>query len=423
MPKISDNFQYDVFKFIIESRRNALLSRWLGDPDLADAEKSIQGQFEAIQANIAQLPELYVLDSDKVQPRLLAWLLGWDDNPLVDFVDDLSDDQLKKLIELSVPLWKNKGTAGAIVNLLRIFTGKTALIRDWFWYRWVIDGSGFWQKARGTDPYLVGSQYTEADEWLTWIILNRVGIGETERRLIYDLLTFIRPTGEHFGVVYAAFADDFANGFSQWTQIGTPGTLVTTEGDYRGGLLQGAEVQTNIPTSEHETWTPFQRSIVHIEFAGTGADETITLEGMRSEDGSTWYRARLRANGALRLSSSQPYTLDTTLTLPTPGTPVSLELRVEPIDTAQTKVSVYVGAELQSEHTFLGVDAYVDSAGGVTVSRSGVSTDTTYIDNVLVLASPARIQMIGQQAITPTPGLGGPTYIADPAPDLEPFVG
>ena len=44
-------------------------------------------------------------------------------------------------------------------------------------------------------------------------------------------------------------------------------------------------------------------------------------------------------------------------------------------------------------------------------------------DNAIVLATPNRVQYIGQRAITPVIGLGGPQYIADPDPGLEPFEG
>lgn len=423
MPRIDPAFQHDVFRFIIESRRNKLLSRWLGEPDKISPEKSVQGIFEQTQQKISELPQLLDPAYEGTQLRLLAWLVGWDDNPLVDFIDDLTDDELRKLIKLSVPLWQQKGTAEGLVNAIRVFTGKSAIVQDWFWHRWIIDEGGFWVESRGIDPYLVGTIYTEADEPLTWVVINREGIGETQRRLVYDLLTFIHGVGEHFGVVYAAFADDFTREFSQWTQIGTPGTLVTIEDDFRGGLLDGAEIQTNVSESEMSTWSPFQRAIVHIEYATDSGGELICFRAMRNVNGSNYYEGRLASEGSWELRRETTVIASGSITMPVIGTPVSLELRVEPINTAQTKVSFFIGGELQGENTFLGGEAYIDSGGGVTIERQNPSSLTTFIDNVMVLATPARIQFIGQQAITPTPGLGGPQYIADPDPGLEPFVG
>lgn len=422
MPKIDPDFQHDVHRFIIRSRRNKLLAKWLGEPGAVTPEKSIQGIFERTQDKIGELPMLLDPAYSGAQLRFLAWLVGWDDSKDVSFIEDLSDDDLRKLIQLSVPLWQEKGSGIGLVNAIRVFTGKTAIVQDWFWHRWIIDESGFWVESRGNDPYLVGGIYTEADEYLTWVILNRQGLTSLERRLVYDLLTYIRVIGEHYALVYAAFVDDFADGFAQWTQLGTPGTFVVNEDDFRGGLDEGAIAKTNFVETELATWSPFQRTIAHIEFATVSAQEVIEVKGMRSADGVTYYAAKLGADGAVDLVSPVG-TFSTTITMPVVGTPIGLELRVEPINTAQTKVGVYIGNELQVENTFLGVDAYIDSAGGVTIERSGTEVLTTYVDNVVVLATPHRVQFIGQSAIPPTPGLGGPQYIANPAPELEPFIG
>lgn len=423
MAKISEDFQHDVFRFIIQSRRNDLLERWFGTPDSIGPERSVQGQFEATQERILDLPKLIDPGFDKAKLRLLAWNVGWDDAPEVDFISGLDENALRKLITLSVPLWKQKGSGRGLVNAIRVFTGKTAVVRDWFWHRWILDESGLWLEAKGSDPYLVGGIYTQEGETLTWVILNRQGLTETDRRLVYDLLTYTRVIGEHYGLVYAAFIDDFTEGLDQWTQIGTPGTLVVNEDDFRGGLLEGASVRTNFTVEEMATWTPFQNTIAYIEFATDGADEEITLEVMRSEDGSTSYSAKLTADGSLELRRSGNLELASTITLPSPGFPVGLEIKVEPISSAEQQVSIFVGAELKLQSVFLGVDAYIDSAGGVVISREGSEVEPTYIDNVMTLATPNRVQFIGQNAIPPTPGFGGPEYIANPDPGVEPFTG
>lgn len=426
MPRINDSFQHDVFRFVIESRRNDLLSRWLGEPGLINPESSVQGHFERIQARIKELPELLDPSFGDAELRLLAWVVGWDDRPEVAFIDDLSDVELRKLIRLSVPLWKQKGAAEGLINAIRVFTGKTALVQDWFWHRWIIDEAGFWVEAQGADPYLVGGRYTEGDAFLTWVIINRDGVGESQRRLVYDLLTFIRVAGEHYGVIYAGFADNFAAGFAQWTQIGTPGTLVVNEGDYRGGLLEGASIKAAVTDAEAATWTPFLRAIVYAQFESITGTSYLEAEVMRSADGVNHYRARITDTGEVELYLDGVSVAGPILfTPPVAGTPIGFEIRVEPVNTAETKVSILVGNVVLLDHTFLGDEAYVVSDGGLVINRGSVvsNAETVYIDNVILLASPNRIQFIGQQAITPTPGLGGPVYIADPDPGVEPFAG
>lgn len=423
MSRIDPDFPYDVFRFIVESRRSGLLETWLGKSDAIEGEKSVQGLFEAIQARILRLPELLDPASVLAQLRELAWQVGWDDTPEVAFIDGLATEDLRKLIRLSVPLWKQKGTAAGVINAIRVFTGKTAVLQDWFFHRWIVDETGEWVESRGADPYLVGDLYTEGDESVTWVLVNREGLTSVERRYVFDLLTFVHASGEHFVVVYAAFVDDFRTGFAQWAQIGTPGTLVATDGDPRGGLLEGAAVVTNVTAEELATWGPDQRTIVHVEFAGVTADEELRLEVMRDASGAAYYEARLTAAGTLELLLSGVLDSTAALVLPAAGTPVALEVRVEPVSAAETKVGVYVGGEVQLETTFLGVDALVDPSSGVVVRREGIEAGATYIDNVVILATPYDTQFIGQKAITPTSGLGGLVYIADPDPGLEEFAG
>lgn len=423
MSKIDPAFAFDAFRFIIESRRNELLRRWYGTPDAINPENSIQGTFETLMKKIQDLPRLTEPSYENAHLRYLAWIVGWDDNPDVEFIDDLSDADLRKVIQLSVDLWAEKGSSSGLVNAIRAFTGKSAVLRDYFWYRWQIGTAGFWLKSKGTDPFLVGGKYTEDGEYLMYLFINRQGLGAEGRKLLYDLLTYIRVVGEHYALVYAAFVDDFAKGWAQWTQLGTPGTMVSADGDYRGGIEDGAIAQTNFTADEMSTWTPFQRAICYVEFATDSASEEILFSAMRSSDGTTYYQARFVGNGELALIYPGGAVDTTVVAMPAIGTPIGLELKIEPVSTAETTVSVLIGGVVQLEATFLGAEAYIDSEGGVTVERLGGEAVTTYIDNVLVLASPFDVQYVGQQAIPPTPGLGGPQYIADPDPGVEPFEG
>ena len=419
--RISGQFQYDVARFVIQSRRTDLLERWLGDAAGVVPEKSVQGFFERAQAKIAELPQLLDPDFTDARLRYLAWFAGWDDSPAVDFVDGLDAAALRKLIALSVPLWQQKGSAAGVINAIRIFAGKTAILRDWHWHRWIVDETGEWIEARGLDPYLVGGLYTEADESLAWLVVNRDGLTESDRRLVYDLLTYTRVAGEHFGVVFAAFADDFARGLSQWAQIGTSGTATAADGT--ASLLEGAALKANATAEELATWTPFQRSSVQLTFSTTDATEVLSLDAMISEDGADFYRGEVAADGTVTLYLRGVSVSTTSVVLPTAGTTFQLELAVEPVSAAEVKASVRVGGELRLEQTFLGVDAFDDSSGGVVLRRTGATAEATAVDDVLVLATPNRVQYIGQAAITPTFGFGGASYIADPDPGVEPFAG
>lgn len=423
MAKIDPKFPHQIFRFVIEGLRNELLERWYGIPGGVDPEKSQQGIFEATQTRIQQLPLLHDPDFADAELEHLRWLVGWDDTLALDFVEDIDNATLKKLIQLAVPLWKEKGTAGALIDALRVFTGKSALVLDWFFHRWVIDEAGFWFEAGGSDPWLMGGRYTESGETLTHVIINREGLTVTERRFVHGLLTYVRPVGEHFCVIYAAFADDFGAGFDQWTNIGDAAALVTVDGDPRGGLDDGAEIQTNITAAEMDTWTPTQKALVFVQFSSSASTDIFQLLTMSNAAGTEYYGVTLKGDGTILLTKDGSTEASDTITLPTAGFSLGLEILVEPLDQATQKVTVLVGAEIRLTKEFVGADAYVDSIGGTRLKYDSAGDNRLYVDNALVLATPNRIQYVGQQAITPTDGVGGPQYIADPAPGLEDFVG
>lgn len=424
MAKISDSFQHDAFRFLIEGVRNELLERWYGDPNGVEPENSIQGIFEETQARIGELPQL--LDPDYADTPLdfLRWQVGWDDTPALNFVEDLDDTGLRKLIKLAVPLWKEKGTTGAVIDALRVFTGKSALVYTWFFHRWVVDEAGFWYEASGSDPWLVGGRYTEDGETLTHVVINREGLTAVERRFVYGLLSYVRPVGEHYAVIYAAFADGFDRYYDLWSNIGSASALITVLGDYRAILKDGAEIQTNILASEMATWSPTQLITAFVEFSSTSSTDELQIFGMRNATGTEYYGATVKANGTVRLTRNGATVLTSVETLPEPGNPFGVELKIEPQDQVTQRVTVLVGGVEVHTQDFVGSQAYVDSSGGVRLKYDSSPNNRAYVDNVLVLATPARVQYIGQAPITPTIGVGGrPEYIASPDPGDEEFDG
>lgn len=424
MAKIDDSFQHDAFRFVIEGARNELLERWYGDPDGVNPENSIQGIFERIQARIQELPLLVDPDFADTPLDFLRWQVGWDDTPALNFVDELDDDELRKLIKLAVPLWKEKGTTPAIIDALRVFTGKSCLVFTWFFHRWVLDEAGFWYEASGSDPWLMGGRYTEDGETLTHVVINREGLTETERRFVWGLLSYVRPVGEHYAVIYAAFADGFERHYDLWSNIGSAAALITVADDYRAIFEDGAEVQTNIVATEMATWTPTQLATAFVEFSSTSSTDELQIFAMRNATGTEYYGAAVKADGTVRLTRNGATVSSSVITLPDVGNPFGVELKIEPQDQVTQRVTVLVGAVEIHAQDFIGSQAYVDSEGGVRLKYDSPSNNRCYIDSVLVLATPGRVQFVGQKPIPPSAGVGGrPEYIADPDPGDEEFDG
>jgi hypothetical protein len=431
MGKIDPDFQYDAFLFVIEGIRNELMERWYGDPEGINPENSIQGWFERIHARILQLPLLLDPDFEDTNLDLLLGQVGWDSSEEVDFTSGLSDAVKRRLVALSVPFWKTRGTDQGITNFLRILTGQVVLIRSWFYHRMILDEAGFWFEGGGADPWLTGSRYTEGDESLTWLIVNRGNIDELDRELVYNVLTFTRAAGDHFGVVYAAFADDFSLApvvvpekviepdlLPQWTQTG----LGVDIGDNNVELSAGSSILTRVEPEIAATWGPAQHVLAQVSFETTSGDSLIFF-GMMNEAETTFYRVELVADGTLRIGrSGATVVVATTVTMPEINTPMTLEMLVEPQDAATNRVIAKVGGLEFLSFDFVGSLAYDDPAGGVRLAASGGEPVT--VDEVIVLASPNQLQYVGQKAITPTPGVGGnPQYIADPDPGIEEFSG
>lgn len=433
--KIDENFQYDAFRFMISGVRNSELERFFGLSTDEDAEKSIQGWFERTQLKIAQLPQL--LDPKFAQTDLdkLLALVGWDGTKEVDFLGDVDDSTKRKLIALSVPLWKLKGTDKGLIGALRIFTGKTVIVRNWFFHRWIMDEAGFWYEGNGSDLWMNGGRYSEADEFLQWIILNRSALEEVDRRLIYDLTTFLRGSGEHFGIIYAAFADDFGRGFAsdgaiaavfpQWRIVGSEALVEYNPDVQKAELSSGGKLRAKMASSELNTWGPTQRAIAEVlvgstpEHVSAGA-WAFELSGMISEDLSRYYSAKIDSSGVAEITRDGSVIVSGTFTPPIDGTSFTVELKVEPTDSATVLVSLLVGANLVLSTSFVGALAYDNPNGSVTIASND---GTFFVDNVIVLATPNRVQYVGQKAIAPVAALGGPVYVANPDPGVEEFEG
>ena len=429
MARIGSDFPYDAFKAVLSSRRSSLLERFIGDPSGTSPEDSIQGVFERIHGDITLLPTLLDPDGPKTQLRYLAWQLGWDDTDLVRFIDRLDDTLLRRVMALSTPLWSAKGSDTGILGSIQAFLGRRALLFNWFHHQLVLDDSGLWAEGLGSDPFLVGGVYTEEDEDLFHIVLNRGGLDTEARRLLYEFLTYIRVAGEHMAVIYAAFADNFLGGLSQWESLGPAGSAYDIDGQYEVYLTQDAEIRTRVPLTEGATWGPSQQLRAKVVFAtASETTEGIVLAGFRDDvAGTNKYQGLLGSEGAVfilrngiifaaSLTAGAPF-------LPLPGTPFEFAMTTTAINAGQSVVALWVNGEKVLERTFLGLDVHIDPSGGASIGRVGSEASPTIVKEFIVLASPYRVQYVGQKKLTPTIGPGGTEYIADPDPGLEPFVG
>ena len=151
MAKIDQSFQHDMFKFIHKPIRDA---------DIKEGRNFVerfligsQTIFEDTQAKIQTLGTL--LDPETTpQPRLLKDHVGFT-RELNNITNDISDNDLRKLISLAVALWKQKGTEPGYANIVRLFIGKTARIFNWFDFRMIVGEKAFGEEQLGEDAWLI----------------------------------------------------------------------------------------------------------------------------------------------------------------------------------------------------------------------------------------------------------------------------
>ena len=416
MAKVNPTFQYDAFRFLIRSLRiadkNGELERYMG---------AMQTEFERTHARIQQLPEIndIALVEDELL-KYLKWIVGWTDEKELSFVNNLTNDQLRKLIKLSVPLWKSKGRQQGLIDAIRIFTGKSAGFRSWFDQRWIMDEAGLWFTGIVDDPWIVGGMYTGDDEVLSWLFMNRSELDDVAKRLVYDLTTYIVPANEHYGIVYCAFFDDFLDGtLDQWVLGGDP---ITVTDDLRALLPEDVNMEANVLDSELETWSPFQRVEATLYTQDNLSGTSISVAFMRDSNSSKQYRITLGANGSLFLQwndgTSFSTLVSTSTTLPVGavggGEPFLVSCTSSPINDAENRIVVSINGQIEIDYTATLSECLRDSGAGIGFTTAAGSSGI-YIDNVIVQASPTHVQFVGQRSLIDQ------GQIADPDPGNEVF--
>jgi phage tail-like protein len=213
MAKVQDSFAHDVFRFLPAQVRDldvsGTLERLMGGP---------QWVFENQQNRIQELDTLH--DVDAIEDRYLTFLkhhVGWT-NELDVITSALSADQLRKLIKLSVPFWKGKGTEQGIRDALRLLTGRDVVIRNWFYYRWIVGVTALGtRRGDERDPFLTGRSHGIRDQYLSIIyVSNELPI---DRQLVRDLVNLHRPLQEAYIIVFVDLVDDFGVGRDKWSTV------------------------------------------------------------------------------------------------------------------------------------------------------------------------------------------------------------
>jgi len=163
----------------------------------------------------------------------LKRIVGWTPN-LDKITEGLTYTALRRLIAVSVPIWKTRSTETSIIDALYTIVPGRARLWSWFVLRWVLDITIISEEHQGRDPWVLAIQ---DQYWMNVRIVDNPE-GTANRQLIKDMLNLMRPCGERFEIVYLHFLDLFEEDgdLTQWSQVVSE--PLVTDPVVSGGKLQ-----------------------------------------------------------------------------------------------------------------------------------------------------------------------------------------
>lgn len=204
MAKINPEFPHDIFKFLHRPIRqidtkdgNRFVERFLLGP---------QQIFEDTQSRILELKDIN--DPAKTRADLLQFLkdhVGFTQE-LNNITQGLGENDLRKLIQLAVALWKEKGIEPGYENIIRLFTGKSVRLFNWFDFRFIVGENAFGEEQLGKDSWFISVPGVEQQQDAVNNVVDLLGFeGNAEDS------SFFRNPGEINGDVF--FFNNPASGF------------------------------------------------------------------------------------------------------------------------------------------------------------------------------------------------------------------
>lgn len=150
--KINPNFPYDLFKFIHKPIRDEdkenddFLQRYL---------YGMQAVWEMLDQKIKDIQNIN--NPAKCRADLLEYLkdiVGLT-RDLGNITDSLTEEDLRKIILLAVPLWKKKGIEVGFKDIVKLFTGFNSRVFNWFDYRMIVGEKAIGEEQLGEDSWLI----------------------------------------------------------------------------------------------------------------------------------------------------------------------------------------------------------------------------------------------------------------------------
>lgn len=192
--KVNQNFPHEMYRFLHKPLR--VEDKINGKLFLERYVFAFQRQFESVIDRIDKLPQLYD-PALTPQPRFLKDIVGLT-SELDKITNDISEQDLRKLISLAVALWKEKGLEVGYKDIIRLFTGKNSRVYNWFDFRYIVGEQGLSQEELGEDSWLISQIGVNGNAFQPNVVLLLPFEGDTKDRSIKPMDAILHGDGAFY---------------------------------------------------------------------------------------------------------------------------------------------------------------------------------------------------------------------------------
>lgn len=261
-----------IYNFLIEEIRkldqqegNRFVERYLIGP---------QTVWETNAEILQTIPNIWSVT--ECPDRILQYLkniVGWTSD--LDYItDELSYDTLRRLISVSVYLWKNRGPEDTINDIIYFTFNSRNRIWNWFDFRWVLDETQLGEDHQGLDPWIIDlpdPTVSGAEN------VSNLRVVEPESKIaLVGLVDLMRALNETIEITYLKFLDQFLieNDLTQWQDPLTYNLVVED-----GVLKVGDSLSTTEFAWATELEANWINQIVYFRarFWGNGGSQAVTI--------------------------------------------------------------------------------------------------------------------------------------------------
>jgi phage tail-like protein len=209
------------------------LIRPIREADYAEGREFLRRFYIGLQENHNDVAALVASVWDNHDPAtcpddLLQYLkdiVGFDAG--FDYITSrLSASDLRKLIQLAIPLWKERFSELGISNIIRLLTGRSVVIYNWFHWRAILGEVFLSEEQQGYDFWVIGGIVSYFDEYYSQV--RMMDDRSLDEQLVLDLLGLERVTSERIEVAMVDFLDQFDYSRDKWSTLaGTQASVAT----------------------------------------------------------------------------------------------------------------------------------------------------------------------------------------------------